>query len=292
MRLSENEVEALVYIVGRENALYPRDLTSDFDLRPETVSRITTRLKEKGLLDKENHRIVLAEGKPAESWKKLYYAHRASPFHLILADRRVDLLYRLDQTPKSVARLADETGIPIKTVYYYLKDLIKLGIIRKTKTGRGYLYSFNHLFWGDLKDFVTSLLEYRFRRLVPRDALPIKGYLDHVLFKSIRQHDATFTSFSAYGDYGIDLGLLDNYYTLPKRELSIKEVFIHSMDSAESLQQKLFFILFYLKNKDELEGVEHPMIKEIKAVLEGERIKGYPSLEEIRERAELYEIEL
>jgi len=292
MRLSENEVEALVQVTGSENTIYPRDLSQDFGIRPETVSRIAASLKEKGLLEKEDHRIVLAEASPAESFKRLYYNHRASPFHLILADRRVDLLYRLDQNPKSVEMLSKETGIPSKTIYYYLKDFIILGIVRKTKGIRGSLYSFNYIIWGELKDFVISLQEHRFRRLIPRDALLIRSYSDNVLFKSIRRHDATPTSFSAYGDYGIDLGLRDNYYTLPKRDLSIKEVFIHSLDSAEELQQRLFCILFYLKNRNKLDGIEHPMMNEIKAVLEGERVKGYPSIEDIRDRAELYEIEL
>ncbi len=292
MRLSENEVEALVQVTGSESTIHPRDLSQDFGIRPETVSRITTRLEEKGLLEREDHRIVLAEASPAESFKRLYYTHRASPFQLILADRRVDLLYRLDQNPESVETLSTETGLPSKTIYYYLKDFIILGIVRRTKSVRGYLYSFNYILWGELKDFVTSLWEYRFRRLIPRDALLIKSYSDSVLFKSIRHHDATPTSFSAYRDYGIDLGLRDNYYTLPKRELSIKEVFIHSLDSAETLQQRLFCILFYLKNRDKLEGIEHPMIRDIKAVLQGERIRGYPSIEDIRDRAELYDIEL
>ena len=292
MRFSENEVETLVRVTGSKSTLYPKDLSQDFRLRPETVSRTTTRLREKGLLEREDHRIVLAEAVPAESFKKLYYAHRASPFRLILADRRVDLLYSLDQNPKSVETLARESALPSKTVYYYLKDLIRLGIVRKTKTNRGYLYSFNYLFWGALKDFVTTLQEHRLRRLVPREALMIKGNKDGVLFKSIRPQDATFASFSAYKDYGIDLGLMDNYYTLPKRELSIKEIFIHSLDSAEVLQQRLVCILFYLKNREKLKGVDHPLIEDIQAILRGERIKGYPTLDDIRDRAELYDIEI
>ncbi|VVB63603.1 Uncharacterised protein [uncultured archaeon] len=84
----------------------------------------------------------------------------------------------------------------------------------------------------------------------------------------------------------------DNYYTLPKRELSVEEIFIHSLDSAEDLRQRLFCILFYLKNRDKLGEVEHPMMADIKAVLQGERIKGYPALEDIRDRAELYGINL
>lgn len=292
MRLSENEVETLVQVTGSESIIHPRDLSSGFGIRPETVSRITTQLKEKGLLERDDHGIVLAEATPAESFKRLYYTHRASPFRAILADRRADLLYRLDQTQKSVETLSRETGLPSKTIYYYLKDFIRLGIVRRTKSVRGYLYSFNYLLWRELKDFVTSLQEYRFRRLIPRDTLLIKSYSDNILFKSIRHHDATPTSFSAYGNYGVDLGLRDNYYTLPKRKLSIEEVFIHSLDSAETLQQRLFCILLYLKNRDKLEGVEHPMMRDIKAVLQGERITGYPFIEDIRDRAELYDIEL
>ena len=127
---------------------------------------------------------------------------------------------------------------------------------------------------------------------MPREALLIKSYGDSVLFKSIRPQDATPTSFSAYEDYGIELGLRDNYYTLPQRELSIQEVFIHSLDSAWESSQKLFCVLFYLKNRDKLEGIGHPMINDLNAVLQGERIRGYPTLEDIEDRTDLYEIKL
>jgi predicted transcriptional regulator len=73
----------------------------------------------------------------------------------------VDLLYSLDQNPEPIETLSNESGIPTKTIYYYLKDLIRLGVVRKTKIVRGYLYSFNYLFWEALKDFVPSLKEYR-----------------------------------------------------------------------------------------------------------------------------------
>ncbi len=292
MRLSESEIEALMLVAGSEKALRPGDLSKALNLRPESLSRVVTDLVNKGLLAREGKEIALARTPAAESFKKLYFSHRASPLHHLLADRKADLLSHIDGGQRSVDALEKETDIPKKTVYRYLKDFIRLGIVKRSKQGRTYLYSFNYILWPELKDFVTALLEYRAARLVPREALLIKGYGDRVLFKSIRQQDATPTSFSAYGEYGIDLGLRDNYYTLPKREITIEEVFIHSLDSAEDLRQRLFCILFYLKNRDKLEGVDHPMMKYIKAVLQGESIKGYPSLEEIEDRAELYEIEL
>jgi len=82
-------------------------------------------------------------------------------------------------------------------------------------------------------------------------------------------------SFSAYEDYGIELVLRITTTHFPERAVH-QEVFIHSLDSAGEFSQKLFCVLFYLKNRGKLEAIDHPMMKDLKAVLQGERIKGYP----------------
>lgn len=292
MPLSQNDVRALVLITGSEEPVNPRTLQAELGLRRETVSRLITHLVEIGLAERRGREVVLAGTPPAEAFKKLYFSHRASPLHKILSLRRVELLARLDRTPRSLETLATETGIPGDTLYGYLKGFLWVGIVSRSRQGKAYLFSFNYIFWPELKEFVTSLQDYQVLRLVPREALLIKSYETSVLFKSLRQQDATFTSFSAYEDYGILLGLRDYYYTLPRRELSIQEVFIHSLDSAGELQQKLFCMLFYLKNRDKLETIDHPMMKDLKAVLQGERIRGYPTLEDIEDRTELYDIKL
>jgi len=292
MRLSRNEVKALLQITSSESVLRPLDILATLGLRRGSVSRIITNLRGKGLVDREDSRVVLSKAPPADSFKRLYYAHRASPILLLLAGGRIELLSRLDQSTKSAKKLHEETGIPLKTAYYYLHDFARLGVIVTTKKGKSQLYSFNYVYWSALKDFVSALQEYDKSRLVPRDALLIMVYKDNVLFKSLRVQDATPTSFSAYRDYGIELGLRDNYYTLPKRELSIEDVFIHSLDSAEGRSQRLFCILFYLRNKDKLQSVVHPMVKDIRAVLQGEKVKGYPSLEDVKDRTEIYGIKL
>ena len=292
MRFSESEIKALVLVAGSEQDLHPGDLSLALNLHPDTLSRLVTGLVNKGMLGREGKEIALAKTPPAEAFKKLYFSHRASPFLLLLADRRVDLLSGIESEQKNAEVLEKEIGIPKKTIYRYLKSLLRLGAVKRTKQNRVYLYSLNEILWPEIEGFVAALQEYQALRLVPREALLIKSYRDNVLFKSIRSQDAMPTSFSAYEDYGIELGLRDNYYTLPKRELSIQEVFIHSLDSAEDYRQKLFCVLFYLKNRDKLGGVDHPMMKDLKAVLQGERIKGYPTLEDIEERADLYDIKL
>jgi len=133
----------------------------------------------------------------------------------------VELLARLDRTPKSLKALAVERGIPGDTLYGYLKGFLWVGIVSRSKQGKAYLFSFNYIVWPELKDFVTSLQEYQVLRLVPREALLIKSYGTSMLFKSLRPQDATFSSFSAYKDYGIELRLRVYYFTLPKRVLSI-----------------------------------------------------------------------
>jgi hypothetical protein len=291
MHFSQNDIRALVLITGSKEPMNPRALLAELGLRRETVSRLITHLVEMGLVERSGREVVLAGTPPAESFKRLYFSHRASPLHKILSLRRVELLARLDRTPRSLEALAVETGIPSDTLYGYLKGFLWVGVVSRSQKGKAYLFSFNYIVWPELKDFVTALQEYQVLRLVPREALLIKNYGTSVLFKSIRLQDATFTSFSAYEDYGIELGLRDNYYTLPKRELPIQEVFIHSLDSAGEFSQKLFCILFYLKNRDKLEAIDHPMMKDLKAVLQGERIKDYPTLVDIEDRTDLYDIQ-
>ncbi len=290
MHISENEVHALILITRSQEPVHPSGLQKEMGLLKGSISRIITSLQDIGLVERAGGEILLAGTPPAEAFKRLYYSHRASPLSEILSGRRVELLSRLDSQPKSLETLAEETGISSDTVYYYLQGLRPLGIVSRSMQGKAYLYSFNYVIWPELKDFVTALQEFQVVRLVPRDALLIKSYEDSVLFKSLKQQDATLTSFSAYNEYGIKLGLRDNYYTLPKRELSIQEVFIHSLDSAEDYRQRLFCILFYLKNRDELKDARHPMIKSIREVLRGEHIKGYPTKDDIEEQAELYGI--
>ena len=292
MPLSQNDIRALVLITGSKEPINPRALQAELGLRRETVSRLITHLVEIRLAERSGREVVLAGTPPAEAFKRLYFSHRASPLHKILSLRRMELLARLDRIPRSLEALALETGIPGDTLYGYLKGFLWVGIVSRSRQSKAHLFSFNYIVWPELKDFVTSLQEYQVLRLVPREALLIKSYGTSVLFKSLRPQDATFTSFSAYEDYGILLGLRDYYYTLPKKELSIQEIFIHSLDSAWESFQKLFCVLFYLKNKDKLMAIDHPMMKDLKAVLQGERIRGYPTLEDIEDRTDLYDIKL
>ena len=100
--------------------MHPNGIQKELDLLKGSVSRIITRLQDIGLVERAKGAILLARTPPAEAFKRLYYSHRASPLREILSGRRVELLSRLAQSPKSLEDLARETAISSDTVYYYL----------------------------------------------------------------------------------------------------------------------------------------------------------------------------
>ncbi len=124
MPLSQNDIRALVLITGSKEPMNPGALQAELGLRRETVSRLITHLVRMGLAERSGREVVLAGTPPAEAFKKLYFSHRASLLHKILSLKRLELLARLDRTPKSLETLAQETGIPGDTQYGYLKGFL------------------------------------------------------------------------------------------------------------------------------------------------------------------------
>lgn len=164
-------------------------------------------------------------------------------------------------------------------------------MVSRTIQGKAYLYSFNFKHWTELKDFVIALQEYQVLHLVPREALLIKSYGDSVIFKSVRAQDATLTSFSVYEDYGILVDLRDYFYTLPKRAVHPGD--IHTLPGLGMGAITKDFLRAILSQKPrQTGGYRPPHDSGHKWSAVGERIRGYPILEDINERAELYEIEL
>ena len=116
-----------------------------------------------------------------------------------------------------------------------------------------------------------------------------------IIFSNIADLDATRTGFSAYEKYGIKLLLTKNYYYLPKKTLTIQDILKHSLyitQKDKNIRNLTFICLFYLKNKNSLSSIKHPILNRIKQILKGKNIQGYPTLEEIKEKAEIYDIKI
>lgn len=182
----------------------------------------------------------------------------------------------------------------------YLKSSI---IYRKLTQGRyiqlihkkEHVYVINEKIWPLAKQFLQELQLYEcsLDPRVPANAVIYHKTDSEIIFSLAEKFDAVPTAFSAYSDYGIKLLIHTNCYYLPKKNLSEKEIFIHSLYVAEkekSIRNYIYVALFYLKYRKKVLSIKSPLLTSLLQVLKGEVITGYPRLEEIKEKAEIYDI--
>ena len=80
MRLSENEVRALILITRSQEPVHPHALQRELGLLKGSISRIITGLQDIGLVERAGGEILLSGTPPAEAFKRLYYfSSRLSP---------------------------------------------------------------------------------------------------------------------------------------------------------------------------------------------------------------------
>ncbi len=131
-------------------------------------------------------------------------------------------------------------------------------------------------------------------RLSPREQpWLIKSYEDGVLFKSIGPQDATSPPFPPMEITGYCWVCGDNYTPAQKVNQPSRRP-SSTPDSAWEHSQKLFCVLFPISRiRINLRLLTDSRdAKHVKVALQGEKIKGYPTMEDIEDRLELYDIKL
>ncbi len=202
-------------------------------------------------------------------------------------------IYKAITEPKPSKDIQEQTRLHKTTIAKKLRQGQKISLITKEK-GK---YGINEKLWPDAKDFLEELKTYEesIDERVPVNSIIYHKTSKEIIFSNNEELDAEKTAFSAYKDYGIQLMLITNYYCLPKRNLTTKQVFRHSLYVAEKTRDTrhiIFTALFYLKFRKQLKGVKSDILDSIKSVLKGKKIKGFPTLEEIRDRAKIYGIKV
>jgi hypothetical protein len=118
---------------------------------------------------------------------------------------------------------------------------------------------------------------------------------DLVVFSSNRTLNNRRTAFSKYGDFGMNIYPGTNYYCSSDSDPAIKDVFIHSLYVAEkdkSWRNKMLALIFFAMHKDELNNVMHPIVDDMRSVLNGIPVDGWVPLKEMNERAKMYGVDL
>ncbi len=194
--------------------------------------------------------------------------------------------------PLNLTDLMNETGFTKTTVYRKIEEAKKRSLLKK----RVSTYQINEKMWLLLRDFLEELK--KFEAIIDK-RIPLSSTIYHkknneIVFSCKEKLDAKKTAFSAYKDYEIKLLTNKNYYYFPKKDLTKEDILKHSIYIVEkdhSIAYLIYLTLFYVKFRKEF-GIKHEILMNINKILTGKKIKGYPSYEEIKDRAEVYKIKV
>ena len=209
----------------------------------------------------------------------------------LLADSGITVLSALLE-PATANEILARTGLKKSIVYRKLRNVQKYSIVAIENRK----YTINRKIWADLSGFLEELamFENTTDKRVPVNSVIYHKKGNEIIFSNRQELDAEKTAFSVYSEYGIKIMPTTNYYCLPKRKLTKKEIMLHSLyitEKEKSMQNIIFVALFYLKHGKKMR-IQNPLLENIKLVLEGKAVSGYPTLKEIADRAEIYNIKV
>ncbi|MBS3165456.1 hypothetical protein J4439_08580 [Candidatus Woesearchaeota archaeon] len=288
MRLSKTELGVLEQIARGNKDV--RGIASALGKSTAQIYRSGRLLTENGLVELKNGSYV-----PTRTALTSLLLQLLSEYPSViepLADSGANLLVSLLE-PRTIPGIMEETGLGRARVFKKLKQAQANSLVIK----RANTYALNNKLWGLARDSLSELKRHEETtdRRVPANAVIYHKNEEDIVFSCREELDATLTAFSAYGDHGIKILSQRRFYYLPKRRLSLRDVFVHSLYVAEKEQDPRHFTLiaiFHAKHKKRLSGVKHVILESLERVLTGERVPGYPTREEIAERGEVYDIRL
>ncbi|MCL1984141.1 MAG: hypothetical protein FWG58_01925 [Methanomassiliicoccaceae archaeon] len=286
---SETELKILSDI-SRGNDTVPRLIENTGRSRAQ-IYKVLNSLRKKKTLRLDEGRIIL-ENKTHISLliNVLRRLHRS---YGTISNDGMDIIAELTVGPVSVKELTERTGINQRTVSRKISKMASMSMVRKND-GK---YSLNQRAWPDLYELAASYHSY-LKNNDPRAIQGSKIYYvskELVVFSSDSEADYTKTAFSRYTELGIEIGLRTNYYCDLKRDLSVPDVFLHSLHIISNNKDwwlMMMALIFYVKFRDELKGVDHKMKDEMDAVLTGSSVEGWVPINEMRERADMYGVRL
>ncbi len=210
----------------------------------------------------------------------------------ILSGSGIELLTILIE-PKDISEIIKDSSIKKAQIFKKIKQARSISLVKKI----GKKYVVNESLWLNVMDFLKELKKYEETTdpRIPANSIIYYKNDEEIVFSTREKINAAFTAFSAYEKFGIKVFTNKNYYYLPTKTLTKKEVFIHSLYIAErefEPRHIIFIALFYAKYKKEFSIVKNYILDNINKIFSGHNISRYPTLEEIKDRADVYDIKI
>ena len=210
-------------------------LKKELNLSQSYISKALNSLLRKGIIE-------------ATEQKKKLYSLSKNPFSALILkilkknpkilEGKKEILLAALWKPKSLVELQIETNLSLKRISDYLKEFQSYGIIEKIKNKYRILDE-------DVLSF-SKLLR------IKKNVVWEKG--EERLIESDKKEEGCLTAFNLFPKYGLKIFTDKFYYYYPKKDLSMEEIFIHSLKFSKTKHQLILATLFYLKNKYKIEG--------------------------------------
>ena len=287
MQLAKTEILMLEQIAKGNKSI--KSLALALNVKERRIYVIVKNLEEKGFIERIN-RIV--ESKEALHIKLFLQLLADFPnLAPVLCDSGIPIFIALLK-PLTIEEISQETGFKKTTIYNKIQEANKRSMVRKTIS----TFKLNEKMWAKLMDFLQELKKYE---LLTDKRIPVSSTIYYkknkeIVFSSKEKTNAVKTAFSAYEKYGIKLLTVKNYYYLPKKELTKDDLLKHSLyilEKEKDIRNIIFVALFYAKYKKEFK-IKHEILMNISAVLAKRKVNGYPTYQEIKDRAEVYGIKV
>ncbi len=253
------------------------------------IYRILSSLLEKELITKNKKNYQLTKTKHTfilnnliKNSKLIEYLTGSQIFILI------DLL-----SEKTIKEVCNNTRLSKTYVTKFVKSAYHASILFK----KDKKYLINEKIYPQLVDFLKEY-QIHYNSFDKRTPIGSTIYLRNekeVLFSTKQQMNATLTSFSVFKDYNLLIYTLENFYYLPNKQLTKKDILLHTLkilEKTKDFRDRLYLALFYYKYKKEFKDIKHEILDNLNKIFTGEKIDRYPPLKEIKEKAKVYNIKM
>lgn len=221
-----------------------RELASNMGLSYPRAAAIVRELVREGYCEKAGRQVALASNVKAGLLRKLADRYELTA---LLGGSSERLLLALSKA-LNVDEIQRKTGLSQSTVYQTLRRLMAIGAVRK----RADLYSLTDD--PDLRAF-SELLR-REREATEAEPHAILIHSNDFKLKRVpagKPARGSKTAFSLFAHHGVEYASTHDYYVEPEHEVSIEEVLVHALRSAEGRAEGTMCAVFYLKNIDRID---------------------------------------
>ena len=220
-----------------------REIASALGLSYSRTAAVLRELVEEGYCERTGRLVALSTNAKTGVLKNL--GTRYDLAELLRGPREL-LLVALEESSRA-EEIQRRTGLAQSTVYQALRHLMAMGVALK----HGDLYALNDDH--DLKALSDLLRrEFEAKKAEPHAILIHSNDFRLKKLPTGKPARGSKTAFSAFAKYGVDYLSPYDYYVEPEHEVSIEEVLIHALRSAESRAEGTMCAVFYLRNIDKI----------------------------------------